>query len=486
MKNYSFKIYTAILSVILIAFTSCEKYLDINTDPNRIASGALASQLTGTLTSTASNHFNAAFTINQITQHIAAAAANGSADTHNEIRLAGVWTGTYLNAMTNLADIIKTASEKNSPHYAGIAKILTAINLGMTTDIWGDVPYSDAFKLQSSFYPKYDTQQDVYNAINTLLNEALTDLNATTNVFKPGADDLFFAGNITRWRKLANAIKARYAIHLTKKNGAAAAEAAITAIASGMTDNADDAQVAYNNIVINPWHSLALALNTGNTSVRHSDQLAESMNGGTYGVWDPRLPIIAGARPNVSNNTWKGTVNGSGSGGVLDFLVTNWYSTQTSPILIMTFSEQKFIEAEARFIANGGNASSTGTTAAAYKAYIDGIDAHMKKLGVADTARNRYLKDPKVDVGAANLKLEHIMSEKWKALFLQSEVWTDMRRYDYSQNIYKGLELPQGHNPSLGGQWIRRAEYPLDEYTRNSDQVRKVQKRPIDKLWWDQ
>jgi hypothetical protein len=167
-------------------------------------------------------------------------------------------------------------------------------------------------------------------------------------------------------------------------------------------------------------------------------------------------------------------------------LVTNWYSNQTAPILMMTFSEQKFIEAEARFIANGGTATSTGTTADAYKAYLDGIDAHMKKIGVPDTARTRYTTAPQVAVGAANLKLSHIMVEKWKALFLHAEAWTDMRRYDYSNIIYKDLSLPSNHNVSLGGQWIRRVEYPLDEFSRNGDQVRKAVKAANVKMWWDE
>jgi hypothetical protein len=476
----------AICGALLFSLSSCDDFLDVNTDPNRIADAPLSTQLTGTITATSSNHFQAGFTVSSITQQVASAGANGSADIHNEIRLPGLWTGTYLNSMTNLNDIVKTAGERNSPHYAGIAKVLMAINLGLTTDIWGDVPYSDAFNLEKSFYPAYDKQQDIYPNIQRLLDGAIADLGQPTSVFKPSsADDLFYSGNLTKWVKLAKALKARYALHLTKKGAPAAAAATIAALTGAMADNSDDMQLVYNTTVINPWHSLSLALNTGNTSIRPSARLADAMNGTTYGVWDPRLPMISGVRTAITN-TWKGTVNGTGAGGVLDVLVTNFHTSPNAPLLMMTFSEQKFIEAEARFLANGGTPASVGSTAETYKAYLDGIDANMKKIGVPDTGRIRYLAAPQVAVGAANLTLSHIMTEKWKALFLHAETWTDMRRYDYSNVVYKDLALPVNHNASLNKQWIRRAEYPLDEFSRNGEQVRKVVKTAVEKMWWDQ
>jgi Starch-binding associating with outer membrane len=491
LKNYKkmtikFLYKTIICGTLVVSLSSCSEFLDVNTDPNRIADAPLSTQLTGAITSTSSNHYQAGLTISSITQQVASAAANGSADIHNEIRLPGLWTGTYLNAMTNLTDVVKVAATRNSPYYAGIAKVLIAINLGIATDIWGDVPYSDAFNLEKSFYPSYDNQQTVYTNIQTLLDEAITDLGQPTSLFKPSAaDDLLYGGNRTKWTKLAKALKARYALHLTKKGVPAAANAAITALTGAMADNSDDMQLVYNTTVINPWHSLSLAINTGNLSVRPSARFADAMNGTTYGVWDPRLPLLTGLRTGT-NNTWKGTVNGTGAGGVLDMLVTNFHTSSNAPLLMMTFSEQKFIEAEARFLANGGDANSTGSTAEAYKAYIDGIDANLKKVGASDTARTRYLAAPQVAVGAANLKLTHIMTEKWKALFLHAEAWTDMRRYDYSNVVYKDLALPANHNASLNKQWIRRAEYPLDEFSRNGEQVRKVVKPAIEKMWWDQ
>lgn len=470
---------------LMSVLSSCNDYLDINTDPNRVSEAALSTQLTGCLTASSNAQYLAAFTLSQITQHLAAAAANSATDIHGETRLAGAWSTLYLG-MTNMADLIKLADSRQSPHYAGIAQVLLAYNLGTTTDIWGDVPFSQAFDITKTFYPTYDAQQNVYQNIQKLLDDAIVNLNKTSSVFVPRTDDLVFSGDLAKWRRLANSLKARYALHLTKKGANAAATAALAALNAGaLTANTDDMQVAYNATIVNPWHSIALGNNTGNFLVRHSEQLADAMNGVSYGIWDPRLPIIAGARTGVTN-TWKGNVNGSGAGGTLDFLTTTWHSAQIAPIIMMTFSEQKFIEAEARFLANGGTATSVGTTTEAYNAYLAGITANLTKLGVADTARTRYLAAPQVAVGASNLTLAHIMTEKWKALFIQAEAWVDMRRYDYSPTIYKDLSLPVGHTAALSGQWIRRAEYPLNEFSRNGEQVRKAQKAPTAKIWWDE
>lgn len=469
-----------------LSLAACSDFLDVNTDPNRLANAPFTTQLPGTMFAMGSAHYGASFSINQITQHIAGAGGGGT-DSHNEIRLGGTWTSVYLNGMTNLYDIIKKADAAKSPHYSGVAKVMIALNLGLATDIWGDIPYSEAINLDKNFYPKFDPQREIYQKIPVLLDEALVDLNSTSSAFSPKSDDLMYGGNRTKWVKVARALKARYAIHLTKKGGKAAADAAIAAITAGaLADNTDDLQLTYALNSLNPWHTgVALGNATGNLTVRHSEQLADAMNGTTFGVWDPRLPVIAGVR-GTTVNTWKGNVSGQGTGGVLDFLVTSWHSTPTAPILMMTFSEQKFIEAEARFISNGGTQTSTGSTAESYAAYLAGIEANMRKLGVSDTGRIRYLADSKVAVGAANLQLTHIMGEKWKALFLQPEAWTDMRRYDYLPAIYKDLALPFGHNPSLNGQWIRRSQYPLDEFSRNSEQVRKVEKKLQDKMWWDE
>jgi len=117
----------------------------------------------------------------------------------------------------------------------------------------------------------------------------------------------------------------------------------------------------------------------------------------------------------------------------------------------------------------------------AYDAYLEGIEAHMKKLGVSSADMNNYITNPVVAVGAGNLTLETIFKEKYIALFLNPESWVDARRNDYN---YEDFTIPENHNTALGGQLIRRLDYPDSEYERNAANVPDVDL--LTKIWWDQ
>ena len=151
----------------------------------------------------------------------------------------------------------------------------------------------------------------------------------------------------------------------------------------------------------------------------------------------------------------------------------------------MTYAEMKFIEAEAAFLRdNGGSATATGASQQAYDAYLEGIRAHMDKIGVSSAERDTYLNEPSVDVGAANLTMELIMKEKFKALFLNPETYNDYRRYDFNDQIFNGLALPASHNPELNGNWIQRAVYPSSELSRNEAEVGDAQKGIATPMWF--
>ncbi|NCU03777.1 MAG: SusD/RagB family nutrient-binding outer membrane lipoprotein, partial [Chitinophagaceae bacterium] len=202
----------------------------------------------------------------------------------------------------------------------------------------------------------------------------------------------------------------------------------------------------------------------------------------TYpGLFDPRIDKLV--VKSGSNPTYIGLTNGGGNNNINNTNLTEatFYAQRISPLVIGSYAEQKLIEAEARFLANGGTASSVGTTQAAYDAYKAGIQAHLTKLGLPAT----YSTHAQVDVGAANLTLEHILREKHVVLFLNPEAWTDMRRYDYNPNLYRGIALPLNQNADMGGQQIRRAMYPLDETNRNPKAQAAI-KPMTDKVWWDQ
>lgn len=485
------------ISALCVGFlaSGCSDYLDINTDPTRVNEDqvTLAAMLPTVIEATSQAQYNYAFTISQITQNMCSVTGGGS-DQHIEIRLATAWSTAYLTAMSNATLMIDKANAQKSPHYAAVGKILLAYNLNMATTAWESIPFSQAFSIKN-LKPEYDSQEAIYQKINQLLDEALADFDKTS-VRTLGAEDLIFypatvttatlATIIPRWKGTARALKARVAMQGTAKNGVAAATNALTILAAGgIASNTDDLQLTYNLRNLNPWHvGVAIANTTGNLSVRHSQQFVDAMNGTTYGVFDPRMPIVGGrVAANAAATTWIGGENGVGGGNVDLNPTTSWHSRNTSPIQFITFAEQKFIQAEAEFLKNGGTTTSKGTTAAGYQAYLDGIAANCNKVGVADTGRTRYLASPLVAVGAANLTLQLIMAEKVKALFLNPETWNDYRRWDYSKDVFKDLDLPKNQSTALGGKWIERSFYPLDEFSRNGTVAAQNQKLGNVKMW---
>jgi len=475
MRNIMNKIISIIsVAVLTLLFPACDEYYDVNTDPNRAQAVTLDVLLPATIEATSNNHYLVASITGQFTQHLASYFVGGT-DSYQETRMPLAWPGLYLAALNNLNVLVSQATEQNAPYYAGIGKILQALNLATATDAWGDVPFSEAFRGEQDLTPTLDSQQDIYTTLNTLLTDAIALLQQPNSALKPGADDLVYGGKTASWIKLAYALKARYSIHLTGKEQAAAIAGALAAVPLAISSNTDDFQLNYSSVNRNPWYNnVSSPITTGNFTVGPSEQIINLMNGTYYGVIDPRLPKMF---DNLGAATYSGLVNGQGGGGNSRLSTTTWYAGATSPMLMVTFAEVKFIEAEASLL--------NGAAENAYNAYIAGITANLEKLGIDTAARRIYRTHPNIAVGSANLTLEHIMKEKYIATFLNPEAWTDVRRYQYSSTIYQGMSKPVNYNEALGGEFIRRVLYPTDEINRNGTEVTPHIQPMQAKMWWE-
>lgn len=472
-----------LLLSLLLAISNCESYIggDTNIDPNKTNDASL-NTLTPTILFFSANSTQSAASVgSSYIQQIGSLVASGT-DSHLRSTFDGVWVNLYLNIIPNANAMIKKANSTNSPHYSGLAKVVIAYNLGLATTIWENIPYKSSDNQLTDFSPKYDTQEDIYKDIQRLLNEAITELSATESLFKPGTDDIVFRGNVSNWLKTAHTLKARFLLHTARKTGAAAAYPAILeALSKGIKANSEDFQLVYTDRNISPWHSVALANNTGNLSTTFGGQFMNLMNGTVQEIVDPRVSLLA-FKNVAADPLFKGTNPGTGAGATTVYNDrTNffgWNFGLLAPMQMVTFAEAKFIEAEVRLLQNGGKG-----TPDAYDAFLDGIRANMTKIGVSAANITTFTTHPKIAVGAQNLSISHIMSEKYKALFLNPEAWTDVRRYDYSNTILPGLTLPANHNPDLKGKWIQRGAYPTSETSRNSA-VATQNFRDLDAKMW--
>jgi hypothetical protein len=465
-------IYNLIFGLFLIfGLSSCEEFLDVNENPNNPEDAPISGLMTNASYETSLNVQRVGSISSNYVQYLASPNPGTSSDVMDPVNYSGTWFNLY-NVMTDLTDLISKAEEAEANHYIGAGQVLMALNLGMTVDIFGDVPYSEGFDF-SSVTPAYDDDEQLYAEVMRLLDSGIQNLSGTTTI-SIGNDDFIFQGDIDKWGKFANVLKARFMLH-TKGTGSYNEAELLSAISNGFSSNEDDAAVTFFEQRFNPWAQIAI--NNENLLLGGwiSTQFIEALDGTSYATVDPRLPLMIGT---TDDGEFIGVTNGAGRGdapeqGARSTLIPGqFYTSELSPLLIATYAEQKFIEAEAALTTDPDRA---------YSAYLEGIEAHMDMLEVSDEDKMAYLESPEVGVGAGSLTMEHIMKEKWVALFLHPETWNDARRFDYD---YKNMTVPDNLNPDLNGQFIRRLAYPDNEVSRNGSNVPDV--TLLDRIWWDQ
>jgi hypothetical protein len=462
------KLTVVIGALVVLLASACESFLDVNENPNNPEDAPVTGLLTNSTLETARNIYRAGSATSNYVQYLASPNPASSSDTMDPLDFSGTWFNFY-NVMTDLTVIMDKSTESGANHYLGVAQILMALNLGMTVDFFGDVPFSESFTFET-VTPAYDDDQQLYGQILNLLDQGIANLQKESTI-TIGGDDFIYSGDIEKWSKFAHSLKARFMIH---EQGYSASEV-LAALDGGFSSNDDDAKVFFFEEAFNPWAQVAI----NNASLLLggwiSEQFIQALDGTSYPAFDPRLPLMVGT---TSTGEFVGTVNGAGRGnapesGARSTLIPGqYYTSETSPIMIATYAEMKFIEAEAALASD---------KARAYAAYLTGIEAHMDMLEVEDAAKAAYLADPSVSVGADALTLDLVMKEKFVAMFLHPETWNDARRFDYA---YKDMTLPENLNPNLNGEFIRRLAYPDSEVSRNGNNVPQV--TLLDRIWWDQ
>lgn len=363
----------------------------------------------------------------------------------------GSWAVCYLGVFSNLSTIINLASENNLGKYLGVGRILLANALGMATDLWGDIPFSESFEtLYPSLNPQYDSQQDIYEKIFQLLDLGMEDIANSSSEFYPAADDLFFNGNAQQWIVYANFLKLRYQLHLIKIGGI---DPVYELLDKPMFSQPGQALVVdYGEInAPNPLNGF-LSYYPG--QVRASSSLVDLL----LDQDDPRLPVFFKRN---TQNQYAGSNPGAGdeSASVLSETI----NSSASKIILASFTEQMFIAAEIYF--------RKGLLSQASLAFSEAVRSSLLDYDVfSDQWLQNYLAN-------TELTLENIMTAKHTALFLQTETWNDWRRTGYPL-----LEASAGNQTN--GVIPRRFPYPKNELLYNSGNV-PSDLSITDPVWWD-
>ena len=199
-----------------ILFYSCSDYLDINSNPNYPTESTLETLLPSAgATTIAQIGLNGdllgALWMQHATQGNSTNQYNSAANySINVSSYNGFWTNAYANTLPDLKILLGMAEEKSAWNYWVIAKVLTAFNYHFLTDLYGDIPFTEALQAKEFPAPKYDDSKTVvYPGIIAMLDEAIAkeaDAKSGNNPIL-SKEDFFFNGNINNWIAFAKTLK---------------------------------------------------------------------------------------------------------------------------------------------------------------------------------------------------------------------------------------------------------------------------------------
>ena len=459
MKN----IFFIILVTAGLFVSGCEKFLDVNQDPNNptdVQESLLLSPIEQNISDNIQGG-NASINIQNYVQNIAPNQPNPGIWNYQSFNadFDGDWTNFYVVCLSNLKTLNEKGEADGNPNYAAIAKILTAYTLGTATDYWNDIPYSKGFDKTNYLVP-YDSQETIYDTVQALLTRAVADIDKNSGAV-PGTDDFFYNGDMSKWRKAAWSLKARYAIHLTKAPGHTAtqqADEALSDLQNAMTSNDDDLKFTYegNTGSENIWNLTFSPVTTYVLNETLVDTLKQRN--------DPRLSIIA--LPAEQTGLYNGRRIGTETQELTTYSYPNdFYGGTASSNYIVTYSEALFIKAEATFIKSG--------FVAAQSIYVDAIKSNMSKLGIDPASADATMYINSRILTASNA-LQRIMEEKAIANIFNFETYNDWRRTGYP--IIQPVDGALSEIP-------RRLLYPQSEILTNPQPQQSA--TLTDRVWWD-
>lgn len=353
------------LLAVPVAFTSCsEDALDkVNANPNNPtdvpAKFILADLITSTAFSNVGSDFNTY--LSSYVEH--------EVGTHNQLWNAehrlnepsssstfnNSWNGIY-QSMRDARIIIQKCSvggnQEGNNTTLGMAQVMLAYNLALATDMFGDIPYSEAFNPFVNKNPKLDKQEDLYKEVFRLLDEATVNLpkGDKHGTGSSASHDFLYKGSAEKWMKFAYGLKARYEMRLLKiaPDKDAALKNVIANVEKSFTSSADEAAFnVYNAQNLNPLFNFQWSRDGLAASKSIADKYLERN--------DPRLNRnFVGAdwvqvNDIATNDSIRNLLAVNGKNEQLQgfYLTSAFVYSQTASTMLLSFHEVLFLKAEA-------------------------------------------------------------------------------------------------------------------------------------------
>jgi hypothetical protein len=473
--------------VTLLLLVSCKKsFEELNTDPNNPVTADVKLVLTAAEDNILSEYSRIEesydFMSGTFVRYFAG--AQNFYDQWNEITNRESDWDKWYNGLLDAKDVINRGSAQGLWHHVAVAKILTAGTLGYLTDIYGDIPYSEALQGPAMPAPHFDSQASIYEAVFSLLEQSITDMDRTP-VKALGTEDFIYNGNVQKWRGLAYLLLARFHNHLSIKNPAVSAvdvlKYADKGLAAGLTSSEGDFVYPYKNSGRdNPWSGFY----SQNPWILVSFDFMNLMTATN----DPRRESYFTKA--LSDGTYRGKENSSPTTGNLIQIYSRmggYFDKKDSPMHMATYAEFRFIEAEAAF--------RKGDLPRAADAYNKGVVASIDKVSpwytaqLSGAALTQYVqkindyKQNNAQETSVTITLAKIMTQKYIAMFpMNTESWVDVRRHNYQFPGYQKIPTNDNGVP-VATSFTWRGLYPLNELSKNPNTPPATL---FQKLWWNQ
>ena len=425
------KINLIVLLFIGLVFVSCDKDFDeLNSNPNDPTS-VPAELLLGSMIRSTGNVMYSTFNGGDMgacwAQHFSKVQYNDEERyIPRESAIGNVWTVLYESVAADANAMYELAVLEENMVAQGAALTMKAYAFLLLTDLYGDIPFTEALQGATNISPVYDSQQTVYNGCLDLLDEAISKLNPA-NGSLDSSQDIMYGGDVSKWRKFAASLKFRALMRMSAKDARPSEMQALVNSGLLFSSSADDANLVYLSAApnANPIYE-SVVFGTRN-EWKVNSAIVDRMDGTVGGFpLDNRLPVIA--QPNADGE-YRGKPSGIQDVPSVTYSYANvsplgeFYLRPELPAVFLSYTELQFLLAEAAFknYISGGNAAA----AAYYQAGIESSFADNDNADIAGYYSGSVIYTP-------GFAMEQISTQKWLALYSQGfEAWIEWRRTGY-------------------------------------------------------
>lgn len=551
------KYITIITMACALFFASCsDEYMEnMNTDPSKAATIDPNAQLTTAQLQTYGDlsmmeiyrNYHYAFT--QQLMGCWNTTNYGGRHTLDNNEMSRIWTSFYTQSLKNIIDAqYRTAEDAEKVNINSVLRIYRVYLMSIITDTYGDAPFSEAGLgfLEGKFNPKYDKQEDIYNAFFLELEDAVNKIDPTKDKV---TGDLIYAGDVTKWQQLANSLRLRFAMRISNVNPTKAQtefENALAANGGVITDASSDALIKYMTIAFSfgqeaysdyRGNSLSQLL-FSNDPANNPSYLCSTFFNQLYNSGDPRTFKISRCyydglmsatspdnRVDITQEmiekgidfsprdpgaySWEPWPTGYDSDICAELAVNNPSVTATmarevepklannflksdNPGVVMTSAEVKFLMAEATVKKwNVGSVSAEDLYKQGVRAAMDFLTDNYGCTATTDAEFDAFIQDKGAFGHTDNQKLEAINTQAWILHFTNpAECWANVRRSGYPK-LKSPAEYGFGQYLTGGTEIPVRLCYPVLESSYNKKSYNEAIERMggtdnwHSLLWWD-